>query len=187
MRPWTAACVACAVALLAACHGTDLTGPPGGGGPAVVPFLRTTGEFYVAQPGTAVVDGETVSYVEFRVFFVYRNRSGQHVYLSTCRGPQLPDIERFDGATWDVVYPAPRLTCADSVTAIAPGAYYTHDFTVRAWDPTSGIEPPWVTGGGAAAFRLNWADALWRSPERGAQVPESQRVSNAFHITGPTS
>lgn len=186
MRTLTAACLACAAALLAACHGTDLTGPSGGGN-LEVPFLRTTGEFYVAQPGTTVVDGQTVSYVEFRVYFVYRNRSGQPVYLSTCHGPQLPDIERFDGGTWEVVYPAPRLACADSVTAIAAGAFYRHDFTVRAWDPASGVAPPWVAGGSAATFRLNWADALWRTPGRSAQVPESQRVSNTFHITGPTS
>lgn len=146
--------------------------------------LRSVAEVYNATTGQTVIDGSLVSYLDLTVFLVYRNRAGRTVYISACRAPHEPRLERLVNGSWEPAYVPEPAACADSLIAVRSRWAYPYQFQIRAYQGAPGLEPAWLGSSDEGLYRVHWQDAIWLDSARTQQLPMAQRVSNPFHVVG---
>ena len=146
--------------------------------------LRSVAEVYNATTGQTVIAGSTVAYLDLTVFLVYRNRAGRTVYISACRAPHEPRLERLVNGSWQSAYVPAAAPCADSLIAVRSRWSYPYQFQIRAYQGGAGPEPAWLGASDEGLYRVHWQDAIWLDSARTQQLPLEQRVSNPFHVVG---
>lgn len=126
---------------------------------------------------------------EVKIPFVYRNRTGETVYLLNCTRVATPRLEKRVGGEWVVAWKPVVPNCRGRPVGIANGEAYRDTLDVYAGHPSTGLYPKFDVDDPAGTYRLVWPDLLWSvdEPDRhaGRLLPRRLRVSNEFTLKDP--
>lgn len=116
--------------------------------------------------------------------FTYTNHTGGPVYLTGCRGPNPPTLEKRVGSTWVTAYSPIVDLCLGPPVEIASGASYSYHDEIAAGAPGSNIGPQFQVSPLAGTYRAVWAVYAAMPDGSGAAplLPEASRTSNEFEL-----
>jgi hypothetical protein len=98
------------------------------------------------------VDGR----IEFELRLSLANPTDGPIYLTTCRGPHPPLLEKHEAGEWVPVYQPPALMCLGPPERIGPGETYDYTYRISAELDDGGSHPQWHTTEVDGSYRVRW-------------------------------
>jgi hypothetical protein len=135
------------------------------------PF-RTEKDVYAVK-----FDGESV---KLNIKTSYTNRTGGTVYLSRCKEPVEPILQKKTWRGWVVAYERPQVLCGKKPVEIKPGETFKDRFEMEAFLRGYSGLPRFEAREVPGTYRL--LQRFHRGRELGPLVPFSGRVSNEFEL-----
>lgn len=171
-----------AVAAAGACSSSEAPprssseAPPEAGREPVRGF-RTSQRHYDAR---RVDDG-----IEISIPYVYRNVTGDSVYFINCNEIIVPSLEKQTGGTWSSVWTGATPACMSVPAVVPPDGEYIDTVRVLS-DPD--IYPQLRVADLDGTYRLVWHGVVHshrNEPPFGTPLPQEERTSNEFTVSGP--
>ena len=127
---------------------------------------------------------ETSRKVELEIPFVYRNQTGEEVYLGRCSGVHEPRLEKRVDGKWIPAYRETEKMCLEEPAEVEAGGTYEHALNVEA-SKEPNTYPSFEAREIPGTYRLVWdyVYGQWNGEELRDLVPQEDRVSNEFEIT----
>jgi hypothetical protein len=166
-------------ALLSSCGAPDTLGlrtdraPALGGAP-----IRTD---------SAVYHVRTTAYAyELTIGLTYTNPSGETAYISTCKAPDPPVLEKWEDGKWVTAFAPVVLMCLGPPVVIGAGERYAYTYHVLA-SHRPDTYPQFEVAEIPGTYRLVWRIlGTWTpdggQPGPGEELPLESRISNSFRI-----
>ncbi|HKX31059.1 MAG TPA: hypothetical protein VJ302_25440 [Blastocatellia bacterium] len=152
----------------------------------LVCFIRTEGAAQVAPPIRTERETYEVKYtrnsVKLTIKTSYTNRTGDTVYLSKCRVPSEPILQKRVRGRWILAYERPQLLCREKPVRIKPGETYKDRFQMEAFLPGNNNFPKFEVREVPGTYRL--VRSFHRGSDEGPLLPLRERVSNQFQLVG---
>ena len=125
---------------------------------------------------------------EGRVGVTLTNRSGRTMYFVNCNGATSLSIQHLDGARWSGFWSPVLRDCLSPPITVPDGGTHFFDIRIFAGKAGSNVHPQFGAAPRTGVYRVIWHDVYFTYQPRlpwGEPVPESQRVSNTFHLVVP--
>ncbi len=120
--------------------------------------------------------------------FHYRNTTGETVYLTGCRGPATPRLDKWTGGEWVRAWAPVWEACPSEPWGLWPRAPYSDSLHLFAGRPDGDSYPKFEVDDPEGTYRLVWTSPVHDyDPETGggAPLPLWDRTSNAFELRFP--
>lgn len=139
------------------------------------------------QTDSAVYHVRTSEYAyELTIGLTYRNTSGGTAYISTCKAPVPPVLEKWEDGKWVTAFAPVVLMCLGPPVVIEAGEAYAYTYRVLASHQPN-TYPQFEVAEIPGRYRLVWHIlGTWTpdGPEAGLgkELPLEYRISNSFRI-----
>ena len=109
----------------------------------------------------------------------YTNPTDRTVYMTGCKGPSKPTLQKQEGRDWVPAYSPVELMCLGPPTVIEPGESYRDTLHVSGYLPGQNVAPTFKTEV-EGTYRL--VRAVFSDPDGKQPLPDSLRISNLFEM-----
>src|SRR5262249_19322693 len=118
--------------------------------------------------------------VKFAINYSYVNRTGEFVFLPSCKKPYRPLLEKKVEGRWTPVVDSMGLMCSGPPVRIGPGKTYRGSFEVEAFLPGNNMSPE-------LKIDVREIEGVYRLVHvfsgRNQTFPLEKRISNEFNLT----